>query len=90
MRENTKDIRLSELKINEFFQKNKTTMVSKIIFSIRARTLDIKEYNAWKYENNLYILCYEESENIEHFFNCVRYREPFDGNWTNIYDKNCD
>ena len=35
-------------------------------------------------------MCYEESETMKHFVNCVRYGEPFDGNCTNIYDKNSD
>ena len=65
-------------------------MVSKIIFSARAKTLDIKEYSAWKYKNNLCVMCNEESETMEHFVNCVKYGEPFDGNWTNIYEENSD
>ena len=35
-------------------------------------------------------MCNEESETMEHFVNCVKYGEPFDGNWTNIYDENSD
>ena len=35
-------------------------------------------------------MCYAEIKTMEHFVNRARYREPFDGNWTNIYDENSD
>ena len=86
----TRRKKIQKLKMSEYLYKNKNTMFSKVIFSTRARTLDIKEDNAWKYEKNLCAMCYEEIETMEHFVNCVRYGESFDGNGTNIYDENSD
>ena len=53
----TRRKKIQKLKMSEYLYKNKNTMFSKVIFSTRARTLDIKENNAWKYEKKICVLC---------------------------------
>ena len=54
---NTKDIIFDELKPSEYLLDNRNTSLSKIIFSLRSKTYDIKEWQPWKYFNNLCVAC---------------------------------
>ena len=61
------------------------TSLSHLIFSIRSKTLDVKEYQPWKYENNNCIACGKYPETMTHFATCTSYRNIPCQDWTNIY-----
>ena len=43
-KEKTKDIKFNELKMSQYIQENERTKTTKVIFSVRSKTLDIKEW----------------------------------------------
>ena len=64
---------------------NRNTTLSKVIFSLRSKTLDIKTWQPWKYFDNLCVLCELKEETISHFFNCNTYDEtPQENMWEDI------
>ena len=69
----TKHINFDTLEMREYLVKNKNTLLSQTIFSVRSGTLDIKSWNEWKYENKLCVMCENSEENIEHFMSCSLY-----------------
>ena len=50
-KERKKKKEFEDLKISEYLESNKKTSLSKVIFSIRSKTFDLKEYQPWHYEN---------------------------------------
>ena len=70
--------------MSPYLVENSNTKVSKIIYSIRAGTLDLKYWNPWKYEDNLCVMCSIKEENIKHFMNCNAY-ERMNLPWEDIY-----
>ena len=83
-KDKTKDILFSELKLAEYLQKNKKTSLSKIIFHTRSKTLEIKNWAPWKFENDLCVACKKEVESMCHFMNCTSYQsEPY-SEWNNV------
>ena len=46
----TKEVQFDELRMSDYLEQNRRTSLSKLIFSIRSKTIDIKEYQPWKYE----------------------------------------
>jgi hypothetical protein len=73
MLEKTKDITFSELKLNDYLVENRSINLSRIIFSLRSKTLDIKTWQPWKYFDNLCVMCELKEESISHFLNCEAY-----------------
>ena len=69
----TKYLKYEKLEMRQYLRENLNTKVSKIIFNIRAETLDIKTWNHWNYEDNLCIMCNVKEETIEHFMKCETY-----------------
>ena len=63
---------------------NERTSLSKLIFSIRSKTLDIKEWNPWSYANNICILCMTSIETIDHFMTCSSYKSDQEKDWSGI------
>ena len=47
-------------------------------------TLDLKCWNAWKYEDNLCVMCSLKEQNITHFMNCNAYGRK-NISWEDIY-----
>ena len=84
-KEKTKEIQFEELKLSSYLADNERTSLSQIVFSIRSKTLDIKEYQPWRYENNLCIACGITSETMNHFVLCNSYRNKPCKDWTKIY-----
>ena len=70
--------------MSEYICENKSTKISKIIFNIRAGTLDLKVLKPWKYEDNLCVMCNVKEENIEHFMKCEKYNGKETG-WQDIH-----
>ena len=54
--DNTKEIIFNELKLANYLKDNQSHSSSKIIFSVRSKTLDIKAWQPWKYFDNLSVL----------------------------------
>ena len=77
--------------MSEYLVKNESTYLSKIIFSVRAGTFDIKAWNEWKYRDLSCVMCQLEDENMNHFMSCKSYgKVPFEMNWTEIFESNPD
>ena len=72
--------------MSEYLEENNRTLLSNIIFSIRSRTLDIKNWQPWKYSDLLCVKCELYPETIEHFVKCIVYGNPLDTNWTDILE----
>ena len=75
----TKHIKFENLLMSEYLKCNKSTTLSKTIFSVRAGTLDIKIWNSWNYENTLCVMCEMFEETIEHFMTCKTYGKKHQG-----------
>ena len=50
-------------------------MLSKIIFSARSETLDLKIWNEWKYGDTNCAMCYTEEKYFTHFMTCIAYEQ---------------
>ena len=46
--EHAKDIIFEELKLSKYLEDNRNYSLSKIIFSVRSRTVDLKTLQPWK------------------------------------------
>ena len=89
-KDKTKDILFSELKLAEYLQKNEKTSLTKIIFHTRSKTLEIKDWAPWKFENDLCVACKKEVETMCHFMTCISYRnEPY-SDWSIVNGNNYD
>ena len=80
----TKHINFCELMMGQYLKDNKKTSVTKIIFHTRSKTLEIKVWAPWKFENDLCVACKNEIESMCHFMNCTSYQsEPY-SEWSNV------
>ena len=86
-KDKTKHIRFEDLTISEYLKQNKISSLSNFIFSIRSKTLDIKELQPWNYDDLLCVKCNLYSETLEHFATCVEYGNPFETDWKDIFGK---
>ena len=65
---------------------NLNTKISQLIFKARTKTLDIKTWKRWKYDDDLCVGCSEKPETIEEILICKTFSEKEgDGN----LDLNC-
>ena len=72
------------LKLSPYLVSNKRTELSKIIFKICSQTLDIKQWQPWKYQNDFCVKCEKYTETMDHFVNCEEYGDKIDINWRGI------
>ena len=86
----TKEVKFEELKMSSYLEENKRTSLSKFIFSIRSKTLDIKEYQPWKYETDKCVACQKYSETMNHFAICDAYRNQPCEKWAEINELNSE
>ena len=87
--EKTKEIVFDELKMSDYLFENKESSITRIIFSMRSGTLDLKVWNPWKYSDLLCVGCGKVDENIAHFTCCETYGEETKcDNWKDIYIPN--
>ena len=54
------------------------------MFSLRSKTLDIKDWQPWKYQNNLCVKCEKWPETMDRFVNFLDYGDQIDLNWREI------
>ena len=74
------------VKSSEYWKKNKSTKMSKIIFEIRAGTYDVKAWRKWQYSDNLCVACQVCEETMNHFMTCTSYGRKTNHNWKSIYE----
>ena len=79
------------MKLSNYLDDNRNHSLSKIIFSVRSRTLDIKLWQPWKYFDNLCVLCETKSETMDHFMCCKAYENvaPIH-HWRKMFDNDPD
>ena len=56
-KEKTCDIKFESLKMSKYLDENKRRSLSKLIFSVRSKTLDIKDWCPWKYVDVNCVAC---------------------------------
>ena len=89
--ENTKQIKFEALKTSEYLLDNRNTSLSKIIFSLRSKTYDIKTWQPWKYFDNLCVICELKAETMEHFLTCESYGNiAQERNWKTIFESDIE
>ena len=82
----TKRIHFEDLETSPYLFNNKSTALSKIIFSVRSGTLDLKYWHEWNYTDKLCVMCKLSEETIDHFMSCPAYGETsLERDWKIIY-----
>ena len=56
LEKNPKDITFSELKLSDYLVENRSINLSRMIFNLRSKTLEIKTWQPWKYFDNLCVM----------------------------------
>ena len=74
--------------MSSYLKNNQKKSSSQIIFSIRSRTLNKKEFQPWNYEDNLCGQCKIFAETMEHFCKCGAYNSETENTWTDIFIDN--
>ena len=59
--------------MSEYLSQNKNNVLSKLIFSARSGTLDLKVLNEWNYNDKTCVMCKSFEENFDHFMKCYSY-----------------
>ena len=86
----TKEVQFDELRMSDYLEQNRRTSLSKLIFSIRSKTIDIKEYQPWKYETDNCIACKNFPETMNHFAICPAYRNQPCEEWKEVNGLNSE
>ena len=71
-----------------YLQNNKNTVLSRIIFSVRSQTLDIKTNRPWSHYTEICEVCENNIETMDHFMTCLAYESISCRDWTKIYTDN--
>ena len=72
--------------MRKYLEDSKSPTLSKIIFSTRSGTLDIKTNNDWKYKDDLCGMCKMIAETMEHFMSCEPYEKgSLETDWKEVY-----
>ena len=61
-KEKTKDVHFHDLCLSEYLSQNQNTTLAKVTFAIRSKSLDIKTWQPWKYDDNLCVMCHIKKE----------------------------
>ena len=90
-KEKTKYILFEKLEMAKYLQNSRSKSLSKIIFGARSGTLDIKEWNIWKYNDNICEKCKISAETMSHLMTCQAYEgDSHVENWKDIYRNDPD
>ena len=73
--------------MSEYLFRNIETSLTKTIFVTRSGTLDIKEWNPWKYDDFSCAECGTEAETLHHFMTCMSYERRLKTHNGNTYMK---
>ena len=84
-KEKTKHIPFTELKMSDYLKHNISTVLSRIIFSVRSQTLDIKTNRPWSYYTEICETCENEIETMDHCMTCMSYESITCRDWRKIY-----
>ena len=81
-KDKTKNIEFDSLRMSGYLFHNLSTPLSKVIFSVRSGTLNIKDWNIWKETDNICVGCKLAAETMSHFMTCESYpKETEENNW---------
>ena len=73
--------------MSQYLVENKSTTLSKIIFSARAGIIDLKALNEWKYNDINCVMCEMSVENFDHFMSCKAYgNDHLKVHWNKIFE----
>ena len=86
----TKSIEVNEFTMSHYLAENKKTELSKTIFSVRSKTLDLKHWLPWLYENDNCIACDKYVETMDHFMSCVAYETQSFVDWKEVNGDNTE
>ena len=89
-KEKTKNITFENLNMSKYLWENENRGLSQTIFSIRSQTLDIKEWQPWKYLDNLCVKCELYAETMDHFVVCKAYGIETEKSWKDIFENNVE
>ena len=68
--------------MSSYLFQNFSTPLSKMIFSVRSGTLNIKTWNLWKNTDNICIGCKLAAETMSNFMTCLAYcKETEEKDW---------
>ena len=68
-----------QLNMQEYLlEGNKNIQISKLIFKARGKTLDIKTYKKWKYDDDLCVGCGVNVETVDEILTCTGYSDKND------------
>ena len=76
--------------MSKYLEKNENTELSKLIFSVRSGTLDVKEWLPWNYADNICIACKKCEETMNHLMVCDSYKNEACVDWKNVFDDKLD
>ena len=89
-KEKTRHVDFGELKISEYLVLNKRTSLSKLMFSVRSKTLNIKEWQSWLYKDDTRVACEKTCETMNHFMHCNSYKSEAFSDWNDILGNDTD
>ena len=76
--------------MSHYLAENKKTKLSKTIFSVSSKTLDLKHWLPCLYENDTCIACDKEVETMDHFMSCAAYETLSSVDWKEINGDNTE
>ena len=80
-----KNIEYKQLCIQEYLlEGNLNTELSRVIFKMRGKTLEIKDHKKWKYDNNLCVGCSINIETEKELLECPGFCEGDEASKTNL------
>ena len=71
--------------MRDYIKENKSKSLSNIIFNIRSKILNIKDFQPWMYEDNLCVKCETFSETMDYFSTCKAYETEAENSRRDIY-----
>ena len=86
----TRQILFDKLTMSEYLVRNKNTMISQIIFSVRSGTLDLKSWCEWNYSDKLCVMCSSVEESFDNFMSCQKYGNNLKTHWKLIFENDPD
>ena len=70
-----------------YLHHNKSLTLCKVIFGARSGTLEIKDWNLWKHDDNICVKCDQLAETMSYFTTCKAYgKETHINNWKYVYE----